>query len=211
MNACGDYCGPVAQKIFRNAESLRSGGCNNQKICFANGEIVTIGQLFGGCGYVANRSSRLQKLGYDTRVIDAYFGEDAGRSKAVGTYITPGLLGHRAGDVSRSSLCVQLNEAAIGILEDFDHIRSTLGEAAARSLVDGMYSRCGNAGDVVYMQREILWHVEKFGDTYFGELPNADNFIGGFLRHMMSWGELCFVVFPWRHIGMRIQCKGEPK
>lgn len=152
---------PLAATVAENALALETGAFNNEEVV-VDGEKTTLGRLFGGEGYRANRSRRLADLGFSPRVADDYFGDDRDKSDAVAAFVRSGIEAYSKDHQSLSPIHLQLSEAADYVSDNYDEMKATLGAQGARALVNGVLKKYGDAGGMTEVMRGVLKHARKF-------------------------------------------------
>lgn len=171
-----DYGGMVARDISASALALKSGQYANQAVNMS-GQQVTLGQLFGGQGYVANRMNQFVKFGYDPGVADAYFGEDAGKSAAVGVFLRPGIsMGGSDGNPQRVFNIGLLNEAAAfvaggkdnpetGEVSNYTRMKNLFGEGNVQAVCSDVLQKFGDIGGMTDVLRGVVKYAESRPST----------------------------------------------
>lgn len=171
-----DHGGQFAANISASALALKSGAYSNREVNMS-GQQVTLGQLFGGQGYVANRMNQFTKFGYDASVADAYFGEDANKSAAVGVFLLPGIsAGGADGNPQRVFNIGLLNEAAsfvaggkddptTGEVSNYTRMKRLFGEGNVKAICSDVLQKFGDTGGMTDVLRGVMKYAESRQST----------------------------------------------
>lgn len=156
-----DAGGNVTRKLAVDAQKLARGDYNNQSVTLSDGRETTIGQLFGGGGYEANRSRELSSLGYDSVVSSAYLGADEFKARAVGELVRPAF----AKDGNHSKFRQQYSDSARYVADNYDSMASILGHDGALKLVQSVRDNYLESGAASYMMRGIMDYLDSVKDA----------------------------------------------
>ena len=175
LSGYGNSRSVTAKALADSAAKLKSGSYNDEVVTLSDGRQTSIGQLFGGSGYMANRSRQLSRYGFGANVSEAYLGEDADKSEAVGMFVLPVISGPRI-DASNSETRsmqfsadvnpyrIQMNDGAAFVADNYDRMRSRLGVDGTRRLIQDVMKNQGNSGGMTYMMRGIMDYLDKTGE-----------------------------------------------
>lgn len=169
LSRLGAMRGPLAQKLGKSAEALRSGAFNDAPVTLADGTQTTLGMMFGGGGYMANRNKQFSRLDYSPRATQAYLGEDPDKSSIVGEFFRPSTEGRKPGDDSPHEYHLQLSEAANYLTDNYDDLVSTFGVNGTRRLASAVKNGYLKSGGMTDLMEAVRGYAKKFAPNGLGD------------------------------------------
>lgn len=185
LSTIGDRGGQISQSVAVDAKNFARGDYNTRQVKLSDGTTTTLGQLFGGDGFVANTTRKMTDEGFSRDVVNLYMGEDRDAGRIMKIFVDAarprdgqvdssnqsGLMASRQGEYLKDSAAIIHAANHVADMGRYKNLIQTLGTRGASALVRDTIKNYRDPGGMTYVMDGV---VDYFQKKYKGYAPGEN-------------------------------------